>query len=140
MWTPECYFRPLKLPRTLPGVVLPNDDGTFDVYINSRLSEAEQALARQHEIDHIIDEHFYSDKPVGLVEAEARGDVEACPSDDEWLYDAYGLPLEPMPEHEPGTKVIPLYTSPNAMVDIWRKAGMLDELLAAADQISITPK
>lgn len=129
MWTPECYFRLAELPATVPGVVCPNDDGTFEVYINSRLSDDAQAKARQHEIDHIRDEHFYSDKPIGQIEAEARGDIPCIPTPDEWLYDPYGLPLEPMPVHPPGTKVIPLYSSPNAILGPWKKAGLINEII-----------
>ena len=30
MWTPDYFVRTAELPRTVNGVTLPNDDGTFD--------------------------------------------------------------------------------------------------------------
>lgn len=72
MWTPDYFVRPIELPRTVNGVTLPNDDGTFDIYLNSLLTEDEQKTALEHEIEHIIQDHFYNDvKPILQIEAEA---------------------------------------------------------------------
>ena len=72
MWTPDYFVRLVELPRTVNGVTLPNDDGTFDIYLNSLLTEDEQKTALEHEIEHIIQDHFYNDvKPLRQIEAEA---------------------------------------------------------------------
>ena len=72
MWTPDYFVRLVELPRTVNGVTLPNDDGTFDIYLNSFLTEDEQKTALEHEIEHIIQDHFYNDvKPIRQIEAEA---------------------------------------------------------------------
>ena len=72
MWTPDYFVRLVELPRTVNGVTLPNDDGTFDIYLNSLLTEDEQRTALEHEIEHIIQDHFYNDvKPIRQIEAEA---------------------------------------------------------------------
>ena len=72
MWTPDYFVRLVELPRTVNGVTLPNDDGTFDIYLNSLLTEDEQRTALEHEIEHIIQDHFYNDvKPLRQIEAEA---------------------------------------------------------------------
>ena len=72
MWTPDYFVRLVELPRTVNGVTLPNDDGTFDIYLNSLLTEDEQKTALEHEIEHIIQDHFYNDvKPIRQIEAEA---------------------------------------------------------------------
>ena len=72
MWTPDYFVRLVELPRTVNGVTLPNDDSTFDIYLNSLLTEDEQKTALEHEIEHIIQDHFYNDvKPLRQIEAEA---------------------------------------------------------------------
>ena len=72
MWTPDYFVRLVELPRTVNGVTLPNDDSTFDIYLNSLLTEDEQKTALEHEIEHIIQDHFYNDvKPIRQIEAEA---------------------------------------------------------------------
>ena len=72
MWTPDYFVRLVELPRTVNGVTLPNDDGTFDIYLNSLLTEDEQKTALEHEIEHIRQDHFYNDvKPLRQIEAEA---------------------------------------------------------------------
>ena len=38
----DTYVRLVSLPTRVEGVTLPNDDGSFDIYINSRLSPARQ--------------------------------------------------------------------------------------------------
>jgi len=65
------FVRTVALPRGVRAVVLPNDDGTFDIYINARLPEELQRAALQHELKHIRKDHFYNDDPVWLNEKEA---------------------------------------------------------------------
>lgn len=80
MWTPDYFVRLVELPRTVNGVTLPNDDGTFDIYLNSLLTEDEQKTALEHEIEHIIQDHFYNDvKPIRQIEAEADKKPAAPP-------------------------------------------------------------
>ena len=38
----DYYVRTVALPITVEGVSVPNDDGTFDIYINSRLTQKKQ--------------------------------------------------------------------------------------------------
>lgn len=74
MWTPEYFVRLLDLPPSVEGVTVPNNDGTFDIYINSLLSEERQQEKLAHELEHIRKDHFYNDiKTVREVEAEANG-------------------------------------------------------------------
>lgn len=82
MWTPDYFVRLVELPRTVNGVTLPNDDGTFDIYLNSLLTEDEQKTALEHEIEHIIQDHFYNDvKPLRQIEAEAGKKPAAPPKE-----------------------------------------------------------
>lgn len=59
------------LPDSVRAVTLPNDDGTFDIYINSRLPQELQERALSHELGHIQKDHFYNDDPVWINEEEA---------------------------------------------------------------------
>lgn len=73
MWTPEYYVRLVPLPASIDGVTVPNDDGTFDIYLNSNLCEARQQDRLQHEIKHVLEDHFYQEsKSVSQLENEAN--------------------------------------------------------------------
>ena len=50
------------------GMVMPNDDGTFSIYINSRLSRERQKQALRHELKHITDGDFWNDRPIEQIE------------------------------------------------------------------------
>lgn len=65
------FVRLLPLPSSVEGVVLPNDDGTYDVYINSVLPVEKRRDALAHEIRHIKHDHLYENKPIRLIEEEA---------------------------------------------------------------------
>lgn len=67
----NIFVRTVSLPETVRAVVLPNDDGTFDIYINSRLPDELRQKALTHELAHIRKDHFYNDDPVWLNESEA---------------------------------------------------------------------
>ena len=66
------FVRMIPLPETVPAVVLPNDDGTFDIYINAILPDKVQNKALEHELEHIRRDHLYNDDPVWLNEKEAE--------------------------------------------------------------------
>lgn len=73
MWTPVYYVRLVSLPMSVDGVSVPNDDGSFDIYLNADQCEARQQDRLQHEIEHIIQDHFYQDtKNVAQLEQEAN--------------------------------------------------------------------
>ena len=65
------FVRLIPLPPAVEGVTIPNDDGTFDIYINSRLPLEKQGSVLVHEIQHIKKDHFYNEDPVWINEAEA---------------------------------------------------------------------
>lgn len=129
----ECHIRYVRYPnRASAGTVCPCDDDTFDIYVNTLFSESDQKEWLEHEIRHLEDDHFYTDKPIGQIEAEARGEIPCLPSETEWLYDPWGFPLEPMPPHSSGTKTIICYKNLNAIVGPWKKAGVLEKMLSFA--------
>ena len=77
----DTYVRLVSLPAKVEGVTLPNDDGSFDIYINSRLSPLRQQETLEHELRHIRHEHFYLDSapPAGGHGALLPFRSRACP-------------------------------------------------------------
>lgn len=67
----NIFVRLVSFPKTIRAVTLPNDDGTFDIYINSNLPEELQHKALAHELEHIRGDHFYNDDPVWINEQDA---------------------------------------------------------------------
>ena len=53
------------------GFCLLNDDGTYSVYINTRLSQKRQQEALKHEIRHILNGDMFSISPIELIEEGA---------------------------------------------------------------------
>ena len=70
---PDYFVRLIRLPRTIRGVTVPNDDGTFSVYINSLCDEAVRREALEHELAHLARDHFYALGSLAVQEAEADG-------------------------------------------------------------------
>lgn len=77
MRVPDHYVRLVELPPTVLGVTLPNDDGTFSVYINARLGDEARRETLRHELEHMARDHFYQSAPVAAQEAEASGRAAA---------------------------------------------------------------
>ena len=71
----DYYVRQVRLPVRVEGVTLPNDDGSFDIYINARLSPLRQQETLEHELRHIRRDHFYLDIPVERMERQADGEA-----------------------------------------------------------------
>ncbi|MBQ8796161.1 MAG: hypothetical protein IJZ54_07030 [Clostridia bacterium] len=70
------YVRTVKLPGSVRGVTIPNDDGTFNVFINSSLSPECSNDTLNHELNHIKKDHFYEDtKSIEVVETEADDSI-----------------------------------------------------------------
>ena len=53
------------------GVVLLNEDGTYTILINSRLSHEQNADSLIHELNHIKNGDFYRSANITQIEAEA---------------------------------------------------------------------
>lgn len=68
----DYFVRLVDLPVSIGGAVTPNNDGTFSIYINSRLSIDRQLKALEHEIDHIKHGDFYSDATIEVCENRKR--------------------------------------------------------------------
>lgn len=53
------------------GSVTPNEDGTYSVYINARLSRQQNIDSFEHERNHMAHDDFGRDLPVQKMETEA---------------------------------------------------------------------
>lgn len=56
----EVYVRLVALPLTIRGVTVPDEEGDFNIYINSSLTPDQQKLVLKHEMTHIERNDFDS--------------------------------------------------------------------------------
>lgn len=70
----DYIVRTVDLPPAIGGVVTPNDDGTFSIYINARQSVDRQLAAFKHEVDHIAENDFYNGKSIQEIEGKRRSE------------------------------------------------------------------
>lgn len=68
---PQVFIRTIPLPYTVHGLVTPNDDGTYNIYLNEHLPEEARRRYLSHELAHISRGHLYDDRPVEELENEA---------------------------------------------------------------------
>lgn len=64
--------RIIDLPPGAKGMVMLDENGDYNIYLNARLSIEQQEQAYLHEQAHINLGHFYSDKPIEVKESEAQ--------------------------------------------------------------------
>lgn len=70
----DYFVRVVDFPVcTCGGAVTPNEDGTFTVLLNARLSHSQQMRSIKHERSHIEHDDFYRPVPVEQAEKEASG-------------------------------------------------------------------
>ena len=65
----DYFVRVIDFPSyKVGGMTIPNDDGTFSVYINDRLDVCRKRRAGNHELNHIERGDFYNDSAIGEIE------------------------------------------------------------------------
>lgn len=64
----DYIVREIELPFEVKGIVTPNPDGTFSIYINSKLSPDQKEKALEHEVKHIENDDFYNDESIEEIE------------------------------------------------------------------------
>ena len=64
----DYFIRVVDLPPRCGGLVSPNPDGTFNVYLDAKQSKEEQIDAYIHEFLHMDNDDFYNGKPICEVE------------------------------------------------------------------------
>ncbi len=61
-----------ELPYGVHGMVMPDENGDYNIYINSRLSCDEQKKALKHEMTHIKNGDYDSNSSIERVEERAK--------------------------------------------------------------------
>lgn len=69
----DYCVRLVPLPGDINGVVRLSPDGFANIYINDCLSREAQKKAVAHELRHIVNNDFYSDRSITEVENDAEG-------------------------------------------------------------------
>lgn len=65
----DYFVRLVPLPSCVGGVVSPNEDGTFNMYLNANKSKEDLIDDYIHEYEHIDNDDFYNGKPIEEVES-----------------------------------------------------------------------
>ena len=101
----DVFVREIPMLPHIRGVTVPNDDGTFSIYINASLSAEARREALEHEIYHIRHDHLYqSELHVSSCEkdAAARPAEESSPTPPQKAAPAPSIP-EPTPQQRKPT-------------------------------------
>lgn len=61
------YF--MEMPKGVYAFVMPNDDGTFSMFLDPRRTRDQQKEDYIHELIHIMRDDFYNGLPIQVVEA-----------------------------------------------------------------------
>ena len=62
------YIRIVKLPEGIKAMIIPNDDSTFRLYLDSRRTWEQWLDDWEHEIWHLLRNDFYNGLPIQIVE------------------------------------------------------------------------
>lgn len=77
----DYWVRYVQFPNMASeSVVASHGDGTFTIYINTLFSIERQEERLQHEIQHLIDEHFYRDD-LSITQIEHQADNPETPAE-----------------------------------------------------------
>lgn len=103
----DYFVRVVQFPNGANrGAVYMNEDGTYDVYLNSMYTDLTKGY--EHEVRHLFLDHFHAEeKPIKQIEAEADGKPKKKSAED-------------------GTKTITLYSSLEAFTrEMAKKHGKI---------------
>ena len=66
----DYFVRLVDLPGSVGGACNPNDDGTFNIYLNSRFTTDRERVIDDflHEWEHLENDDLYGDKEVAALE------------------------------------------------------------------------
>lgn len=71
----SLIVRQLDLPIGVNGITFLDENGDYNIYLNSRYSHDAQTKAFRHEIAHIIQGHFSLEEDIQLLEEQAKTDA-----------------------------------------------------------------
>ena len=76
---PEYNIHPVDLGDKVEGCVTPNDDGAYDIYVNSRHWPESQRRTTEHELRHLMLDHFRLAAMIGVLNAEREAELRGIP-------------------------------------------------------------
>lgn len=68
----DTYIRYIKLPVSVRGLTIPDENGNYNIYINKYLSQEMQQKTYFHEITHIENNDFEIQIPVKIIENRVK--------------------------------------------------------------------
>ena len=72
----EVYVRLLSLPLHVRAFTVPDPQGDYNVYVNSRLTLAQMKKSVAHELRHIARGDFGREEPASVIERELKEEEE----------------------------------------------------------------
>jgi len=63
------------LPTTVKAFTMENEDGTYEICVNARLTKEQQMLSYRHELSHIMNDDFRSDADTDSLESLRHTEV-----------------------------------------------------------------
>lgn len=71
----DIIIRLTMLPAKVNGVTVVDDNGDYNIYINSNLSGEALRRACKHELSHVAKNHHYEDGIIAVFEKEAQSAI-----------------------------------------------------------------
>ncbi|QAT43477.1 hypothetical protein [Aminipila luticellarii] len=71
----SMIIRKVDLPIEVDGITVLDENGDYNIYLNSRLSYDSQADAFRHEVEHVRQGHFYRYEDIKVLEEQAEYNV-----------------------------------------------------------------
>lgn len=68
----NVLVRELNFPIEIEGVIVVDNNGDYNIYINSNLSDEKKKETLDHELRHLQCDHHYIDVPIVQAENEAN--------------------------------------------------------------------
>lgn len=69
----DIFVHYIDMPTTIAETVTENADGSYSIFLNSRMSQDRLIKAYEHALEHIRRDDFHSTKDIQQIEAEAHG-------------------------------------------------------------------
>lgn len=66
--TGDYFIRIVPFPVSCGGMVMPNDDGTYSIYLNANVDDCRRRRALIHELEHIKHGDLSNDVPIESCE------------------------------------------------------------------------
>lgn len=64
----DYFVRLIEMPKGIRGMVSPNPDSTWNIYLNVKLGRESQLKSLKHELDHIMNNDFYNGESIAKIE------------------------------------------------------------------------